>query len=151
LIKTDLRDGSSPFGRGRLGGGWEGNELSMSSTFNRTESKNRRRYLRKNMTRAEKLLWGKLQKSQLNCLRFRRQYGVLNYILDFYCPQYKLGIEIIGDVHGYSGRQKFDLHRKRKIESLGIKLLSYTNSQVVEEMDGVLKHILFNLPQPPPY
>lgn len=121
----------------------------MSSTFNRVESKNRRRYLRKNMTPAEKLLWRKLRKSQLNCLRFRRQYGVLNYILDFYCPQYKLGIEIIGDVHGYRRRQEFDLQRQRKIESLGVKLLSYTNSQVVEEIEGVLKDILFNLPPTP--
>ncbi len=117
--------GSSPFGRGRIGGGWERNELLMSSIFNRAESKKRRRYLRKNTTRAEKLLWGKLRKSQLSGLRFRRQYGVLNYILDFY------------------------LHRQRKIESLGIKLLTYTNSQVVEEIEGVLKDILFNLPPTP--
>ena len=55
----------------------------------------------------------------------------------------------MGDVHGYGGRQKFDLDRKRKIESLGIKLLSYTNLQVVEEMDGVLEDILFNLPPTP--
>ncbi len=110
--------GSSPFGRGRIGGGWERNELLMSSVFNRAESKKRRRYLRKNMTRAEKLLWGKLRKSQLSGLRFRRQYGVLNYVLDFYCPEYKLGIEIIGDVHGYRCRREFDLRRQRKIESL---------------------------------
>ena len=123
----------------------------MSSTLNRTESKKKRSYLRKNMTRAEKVLWGKLRKTQFSCLRFRRQYGVLNYIVDFYCPQYKLGIEIIGDVHGYTSRRMFDLDRKKKIESFGIKLLSYTNTQVIEEIEGVLEDILSNLPPTPSF
>ncbi|PWT91039.1 MAG: hypothetical protein C5B54_06140, partial [Acidobacteria bacterium] len=108
----------------------------MSSIINKPESKNRRRYLRKNLTTAEKLLWKKLRKENLKGLKFRRQYGVLDYVIDFYCPEYKLAIEIIGDVHGYRSRQKSDLDRKKKIESFGIKMLSYTNIQVKDEMDG---------------
>ena len=62
----------------------------MPSLFNRPESKKKRRYLRQNLTKSEKLLWAKLRKCQLKGLRFRRQYGVLNYVVDFYCPEYKL-------------------------------------------------------------
>ena len=96
----------------------------MPSLFNRPESKKKRRYLRKNLTKSEKLLWAKLRKCQLKGLRFRRQYGVLNYVVDFYCPEYKLAIELVGDVHGYKSRERFDSIRAKKIESLGIKILS---------------------------
>src|SRR5262245_52172449 len=98
----------------------------MSSIFNKRESVKRRKYLRKNMTKAEKILWSKLRNSRFSKLRFRRQYGVYNYVIDFYCPAFKLAIEIIGDVHGYSDQIRLDDARKRKIESLGIKILVYT-------------------------
>jgi len=126
-------------------------EFQMTSQFNAPESKKRRSYLRKNMTTVEKLLWSKLRKSQLNGLRFRRQYCVLSYVVDFYCPEYRLGIEILGDVHGKTTRRKFDLKRKQEIESLGVTLLSYTNMQVTDEMEGVLTDILFNLPPTPSF
>ena len=123
----------------------------MPSLFNRPESKKKRRYLRQNMTKSEKLLWTKLRKCQLKGLRFRRQYSVLNYVVDFYCPEYKLAIELVGDVHGYKSRQRFDSIRAKKIESLGIKILSYTNMQIQDEMDGVLDDILSNLPLTPSF
>ena len=123
----------------------------MFSIFNKPESVKRRKYLRSNMTKAEKILWFKLRNSRHNNLRFRRQYGVHNYVIDFYCPQYKLAIEIIGDVHGYSRQIKSDLARKKKIESFGIKILVYTNQQVIEETEGVLENILSNLPLTPSF
>ncbi|MCI0445829.1 endonuclease domain-containing protein [bacterium] len=67
------------------------------------------------------MLWFKLRNSDLNKLRFRRQYGVYNYVIDFYCPQYKLTIEIIGDVHGYSGQIKSDLIRKGRSSRLALR------------------------------
>ena len=92
-----------------------------------------------------------MRRRQIGGLKFRRQYSVLNYILDFYCPEYKLAIEIIGDVHGYKARSAADRIRNRKIESLGIKILVYTNTQIYEEMDGVLENILSNLPPTPSF
>ena len=123
----------------------------MSTTFNKPQSAKRRKYLRRNMTKAEKILWLKLRNSRLSKLRFRRQYGIYNYVIDFYCPQYRLAIEIIGDVHGYSRQIKSDLLRKKKIQSLGIKILVYTNQQVIEESEGVLENILSNLPLTPSF
>jgi very-short-patch-repair endonuclease len=123
----------------------------MSTIFNKPGSVKRRKYLRRNTTKAEKILWAKLRNKQLNNIRFRRQYGVYNYVLDFYCPQFKLGIEIIGDVHGYSQQIRSDLLRKKKIEMLGIKMLIYTNQQVIEETESVLLNILSNLPLAPSF
>ena len=123
----------------------------MSSPFNRTQSKGRRRYLRSNLTKSERLLWRKIRNRNLNGLKFRRQYSVLSYVIDFYCPEYKLAIEIIGDVHGYANRKKSDSVRDRKIESPGIKILTFTNQQIQDEMDGVLQYILSNLPLTPSF
>lgn len=123
----------------------------MPSPFNKAESRGRRRYLRKNLTRAEKLLWRKLRDRQLNGLRFRRQYGVFNYVVDFYCPEYKLAVEVIGDVHGYTNRKRFDFKRAKRMEALGIRILVFTNMQVQNEMDGLLEHILSNLPPTPSF
>ena len=75
----------------------------------------------------------------------------MNYVVDFYCPAYKLAIEIIGDVHGYESRQRFDESRARNIRSLGIKILTYTNLQIQQEMEGVLNDILSNLPLTPSF
>ena len=121
----------------------------MFSPFNKPEYLKRRRYLRKNLPSAEILLWKKLRNRQLRDLKFRRQYGVLNYVVDFYCPEYRLAIEIIGDAHGYWSRQKSDRIRTEKIASLGIKILTYTNIQIKEELDGVLQDIISNLPPTP--
>ncbi len=123
----------------------------MSTIFNKPQSEKRRKYLLRNTTKAEKILWFKLRNSRLSNLRFRRQYSVYNYVIDFYCPQYRLAIEIIGDVHGYSRQIRSDLLKKKKIESLGIKILVYTNQKVIEETEGVLENILSNLPLTPSF
>jgi very-short-patch-repair endonuclease len=67
------------------------------------------------------------------------------------CPEYKLALEIIGDVHGFSKPRSSDLMRTKTIEEFGIKILSFTNLQIQEEMDGVLGNILSNLPHTPSF
>jgi very-short-patch-repair endonuclease len=74
---------------------------------------------------------------------------VLDYVVDFYCPEYKLAVEVIGDVHAYADRERYDSVRSKRIEALGIKILFFTNLEVQEEMNGVLSSILSNLPQNP--
>jgi very-short-patch-repair endonuclease len=119
--------------------------------LNKTEQKKRRQYLRKNMTRAEKLLWSKLRSQNLSDLKFRRQYGIGNYVVDFYCPELKLAIEIDGDVHGYIERIETDNRRANYIHSLGIRILRFTNQEIIESMESVLQSILSNLPQTPSF
>ncbi len=102
------------------------------------------------MTKAEVFLWSKLKGKQLNSLKFRRQYGIDNYVVDFYCPELKLAIEIDGDVHGYNSRTVYDKQRQKDIESLGIKVLRYTNNDVIKNINGVLHDIITTIPQSPP-
>ncbi len=122
----------------------------MTNIFNKKESAKKRQYLRRNMTKAEIILWSKLKGKQLNGLKFRRQYGINNYIVDFYCPELCLAIEIDGDVHCYDSRVTYDKKRQGEIEALGIRVLRYTNIDVIKSLDGVLNDIFKTTPLSPP-
>jgi len=74
----------------------------MTEIFNKKEYTKKRRHLRKDMTKAEIYLWSKLKGKQINGLKFRRQYGINNYTVDFYCSELRLAIEIDGGVHYYN-------------------------------------------------
>ncbi len=102
------------------------------------------------MTKAEVVLWSKLKGKQLNGLKFRRQCGINNYVVDFYCPELKLAIEIDGDVHAYNSRIIYDKQRQKEIEALGIKVLRYTNNDVIQNTEGVLYDIVQTTPHSPP-
>ncbi|HHT9120572.1 MAG TPA: endonuclease domain-containing protein, partial [Candidatus Hypogeohydataceae bacterium YC41] len=122
----------------------------MTEIFNKKEHTKKRKHLRKNMTKAEIFLWSKLKRRQLNGLKFRRQYGIDDYTVDFYCPELKLAIEIDGDVHIHNPRIIYDEQRQRYIEALGIKVLRYTNIDVIKNINGVLHDILATSPVFPP-
>ncbi len=122
----------------------------MTDIFNKREYIKKRQYLRKNMTKAEIILWSKLKGKHLKGLKFRRQYGINNYIVDFYCPELRLAIELDGDVHGYNSRIAYDKQRQREIEVLGIKVLRYTNNDVIKNIAGVLSDITATTPHSPP-
>ncbi|HEY6438183.1 MAG TPA: DUF559 domain-containing protein [Ignavibacteriaceae bacterium] len=68
-------------------------------TFNRKNLKEKRKHLRNNPTQAEAFLWGYLKNSKLEERKFRRQSSIKNYIVDFYCPEENLVIELDGDFH----------------------------------------------------
>lgn len=99
------------------------------------------------MTRAEIILWSQLKNNNLNQIKFRRQYGVGKYIVDFYSPALKLAIEVDGDIHGIENRMKLDRGRQRYIESLGIRVLRYSNLEVLHNLQDVLNDILHATPQ----
>lgn len=105
------------------------------------------RELRKNMTDAEKKLWSKINRRQMGGLQFYRQRIIDNYIVDFYCPNSKLVIEIDGGQH-YSGKVKQDDNeRDKNLNQLGLTVLRFSNIDVLNEIDGVLEHIYLNLNQ----
>jgi very-short-patch-repair endonuclease len=109
--------------------------------FNRKQSTTRRRKLRKEMTRTEAFLWSALKGKQINGYKFRRQFGIDNYVVDFYCPELKLAVEVDGDVHGEVDQRHLDLRRQREIESFGIKFLRFSNSDVLTQIQDVLEEI----------
>ncbi len=122
----------------------------MTEIFNKKELIKKRQFLRNNMTKAEIVLWSKLKGKQLNDLKFRRQYSINNYVVDFYCPELKLAIEIDGDVHVFSSRIVYDKQRQKEIEALGIKVLRYTNTDILNNIEGVLYDIMTTTPHSPP-
>ena len=100
-----------------------------------------RRQLRKTMPKAEVLVWSRLRGKQLCGYKFHRQYSVGPYSIDFYCPAAKLAIELDGDSHFYPVEQRYDSQRQRYIESFGIRCLRFTNSEIYENLEGVLETI----------
>ena len=98
------------------------------------------------MPPAEVLLWSKLRSKSLNGCKFRRQYSIGSYIVDFYCSQIKLAIEIDGESHFVDGADIYDRNRQATIESLGISFLRFTNRDVYERLEGVMNRILKRIP-----
>jgi len=97
------------------------------------------------MPKAEQALWSKLKNQQLKGHKFRRQYSVDQYILDFYCPQAKLGIEVDGPSHFKNSKIHSDKNRTQHMETYGIHIVRFTNSDIYENLDGVLNSILDSL------
>jgi very-short-patch-repair endonuclease len=76
--------------------------MKMTTHFNKKSEKEKRRQLRKDQTPAEKLVWRYLKDRRLKNCKFRRQYSVDQFVIDFYYPELKLAIEIDGEVHDIS-------------------------------------------------
>ena len=108
--------------------------------YHLTELKNRRRDLRQKSTMAEKLLWEELRNSKLG-VKFRRQFSVKGYVLDFYCSKMRLGVELVGGIHKKAEIKKYDVFRKAYIEAFDIKVLEISNEEVESNMKGVVERI----------
>ena len=94
--------------------------------------------LRRRLTPAEATLWKTLKNSQLDGRKFRRQHSIGNYILDFFCPAERLGIELDGEVHNSDRAAEYDYKRKLYLADQGIKVLRFENRAVYEEYDSRL-------------
>jgi very-short-patch-repair endonuclease len=113
----------------------------MTDYFNRSEEKDLRRRLRKDMPPAEVLLWSKLRSKQLLGMKFRRQYSVGPYCVDFFCAEIRLAMELDGDTHFTDEAKCYDRKRQAWVESFGIRFLRFTNTDVYENLEGVL-HVI---------
>ena len=98
-------------------------------------------FLRNNPTEAEKLLWVELKKEPFKKYHFRRQHPIHLFIADFYCHQLNLIIEIDGNYHDSQGQQTRDQSRTDLLEFQGMTLIRYGNTEVIKNMDYVLKDI----------
>lgn len=111
----------------------------MTRKYNRYSEKDKRRHLRENMPKAEVLLWTKLTGRQLLGYKFRRQYSIGPYIVDFHCAELKLAIELDGDSHFAEGGQGYDEKRDEYLESFGIQVLRFLHTDVYDNIEGVLE------------
>jgi very-short-patch-repair endonuclease len=105
------------------------------------ELKTFRRELRSNLTPAEAKLWSYLQRKQLDGRKFRRQHSIGGYILDFYCPQEQLAIELDGQPHFSSSAAQYDQERDLFLSHFGVLVLRFINHHVFDNPQGILGHI----------
>jgi very-short-patch-repair endonuclease len=119
---------------------FSGGLTDMTIHFNNLNYKDSRKYLRNHPTFTEHLLWKHLKSKQLCGYKFRRQYSVDKYILDFYCPKLKLAIEVDGITHENAKKREYDYKRQLYIESFGIKLIRFSDS-VDYELVGLRQSI----------
>ena len=101
----------------------------------------RARYLRKNATDCERILWRRLQNRKFVGYKFRRQHPIDPYVLDFYCPVAKLAVELDGSGHDCEVGEKHDKIRENFLAGLGITVIRFWNHQVREDLDSVLETI----------
>ena len=99
------------------------------------------RDLRNNSTKAEIILWLKLKSKQMYGYDFHRQKPIDNYILDFFCQELMLGIEVDGYSHGIVEVYDKDIVKEEKMNYLGIGILRFTDDQILRDMDNVLRAI----------
>jgi very-short-patch-repair endonuclease len=109
--------------------------------YNDPSTKLDRRRLRKNATDAERKLWSILRSRRMAGLKFFRQYGADPYVLDFYCPERRLAIEVDGGQHADVYGQQYDAHRDRYLKELNIRVIRFWNNDVLQNIEGVGQRI----------
>ncbi|AMQ57498.1 endonuclease domain-containing protein [Algoriphagus sanaruensis] len=101
----------------------------------------RAKELRKRMTSAEKVLWHFLKNKSVDGFKFRRQHPINKYIVDFYCHQIKLVIEVDGGIHDEIEQKEYDAGRTSALEEFGLKVIRFRNEEILYRINSVITHI----------
>ncbi len=107
--------------------------------YNDQNQLERRRELRSNQTEAERLLWSKIRNRQVNNLKFLRQYSAGPYILDFFCAEKRLAIELDGEQH--KSAVEYDQEREDFLKDKDIRTIRFWNNDILNNLDKVLENI----------
>ena len=116
----------------------------MTILNNLPHKKDERRTLRNNLTSAEATLWNSLKSGQLNGRKFRRQHSIGEFILDFYCPQEKLAVELDGAGHFTVSGNLHDAARTEFLNSVGIRVVRLENKLIWSDLESALHSIKSN-------
>ena len=108
---------------------------------NKRPQKPIRQHLRTHGTPAEAVLWRHLQRRQVGGFKFRRQFGVGPYVLDFYCPAARLAVELDGGYHHTPEQRVYDAERTAHLEREGIRVLRFENQAVLDDAGAVVAAI----------
>jgi very-short-patch-repair endonuclease len=122
----------------------------MTSGFIRNQhvsdkKKGRSRELRKHMTEAEIIFWDMVRNKRLNNLKFRRQQVINRFIVDFFCCELNLCVEIDGDVHNDDYQREYDKERDVILSQNGLKIIRIKNEDVLNCPDNVRDRILIEI------
>jgi very-short-patch-repair endonuclease len=109
-----------------------------------------RKKLRNNLTPAEAKLWTLLKSKQMDGKKFRRQHSVANYVLDFYCPEERIAIELDGKGHFEENQAAYDRKRDLFLASVGINVLRFENKWVWNNPDRLLEIVKSYFQKEPP-
>ena len=112
-----------------------------SSLFNASAKRKTRTHLRKSSTAAEAVLWTHIQNRKLLGKKFRRQSSVGPYIVDFYCPECRLVVELDGAPHFAPQVDEYEKRRTEYLENAGLKILRFENKAVRDNIEFVLEMI----------
>jgi very-short-patch-repair endonuclease len=116
------------------------NELEKNMYYGATpQTMKKAKQLRKNMTKAESVLWERLKTKQILGAKFRRQHPINIYIVDFYCHSAKLVVELDGGIH--KSQKEYDLERTKDIEMYGLKVVRFINSEIENDIEKVISKI----------
>ena len=99
------------------------------------------RELRHRETEAEQKLWGLLRNRQLKGKKFRRQHAIAKYVVDFYCNECKLAIELDGNFHTTEEAKEYDKSRTVLLNELGITIIRFWNEEVIKDSEKVILKI----------
>ena len=113
----------------------------MTKYFNKTSEKEKRRKLRRDQTFCEKIMCIYLRDRKTLGFKFRRQYSVDHYVIDFYCPELKLAIELDGSVHDVPDQKEYDAYRQEYLEKFGITFCRIPNYELMGNANLALKKI----------
>jgi very-short-patch-repair endonuclease len=105
----------------------------------------RSRKLRKDSTPQEIILWAQLKDRRFYNLKFRRQYSIGNYIVDFICLEKKLVIELDGWQHKEEPQERYDKERNKFLEKIGFRVLRFWNNEINSNLNGVILKIEENI------
>jgi|SRR5690606_20886593 very-short-patch-repair endonuclease len=94
--------------------------------------------LRKLMTPCEKILWERLKGKYFLGYKFRRQHPLYKYIVDFYCHQLKLVLEVDGSMHLGADAVEYDINRTTELEEFGLQVLRFSNDEVSFDTEHVM-------------
>jgi very-short-patch-repair endonuclease len=100
------------------------------------------RDLRQKETEAEDILWESLRGKRLNGVKFRRQHPIGRFVLDFFCVQYQLAIELDGAIHDLPEQAANDAERTAFLEEQGIQVLRFRNEDIFDNLPQVLRKII---------
>ena len=113
----------------------------ISNRRNLHEQKTLRQALRNNATSAEACLWRSLKGKQVNGLKFRRQFGFGPYVLDFYCPEIRLCIELDGEIHKSYDVEMYDIARTEFLQNNNVHVIRFDNEVVFRNTNGIIEEI----------